>query len=321
MFSERYQVDLFFMYTLMRCVAHSLTRTAYFFYPKFPGTLIQWVFLLTTSYQPALFALFLIIMRSLVWHYVCEVMVREDRFAYKLAWEDVMREGHERKALENLEQACLRASSAIKGSDKDPPRQNYWHDIEAAGTYKSQSYTAGVSHGALANGENGAALVPVSSLNQLYDQAAFLDAFLRDKVVDVGKASNGYFAVQCKEGADKVGAGKYEKFSMLRDERFPRTEIGWAPLKCPQRALEKLLRCYNSDASLLLDCCRHRIVYERITDVLAGLEALVADPEIRIVRFKNRMSSGNIGEANPKRSGGFRYLLLSLHATQLVIFA
>ena len=32
--------------------------------------------------------------------------------------------------------------------------------------------------------------------------------------------------------------------------------VEWAKVKAPQRALEKLLRSYGNDPSLLLDCCR-----------------------------------------------------------------
>ncbi len=43
---------------------------------------------------------------------------------------------------------------------------------------------------------------------------------------------------------------------------------------------------------MLLDVCRQAIVYESVAALIAGLQAIVADGDVVLVRVKNRMQVG-----------------------------
>jgi len=61
------------------------------------------------------------------------------------------------------------------------------------------------------------------------------------------------------------------------------------PLKVPTRAVEKTQRVYGGDCSRLLDICRECLVFDVLEDLVAMLDRLRQDPEIEIVRIKNRL--------------------------------
>jgi hypothetical protein len=61
------------------------------------------------------------------------------------------------------------------------------------------------------------------------------------------------------------------------------------PLKEPTRAVEKTQRVYGGDCSRLLDICRDCLVFDDLEDLVVMLDRLRKDPEIKIVRIKNRL--------------------------------
>jgi hypothetical protein len=61
------------------------------------------------------------------------------------------------------------------------------------------------------------------------------------------------------------------------------------PLKDPTRAVEKTQRVYGGDCSRLLDICRECLVFDVLEDLVVMLDRLRQDPEIQIVRIKNRL--------------------------------
>ena len=74
-------------------------------------------------------------------------------------------------------------------------------------------------------------------------------------------------------------------------------------VKGPARAIEKALARRGGDAARLLDVCRARILFERVADVCACLEAVRAQRrEVRVLRVANGMAPDR--DAAP--SGGFR---------------
>ena len=290
-YSEKYQVDLFFMYTVMRCAAHTMRSECY--YPMFGRAWVKWLFLLSSSYLIALAAFGLVVMRSLVLRWVTEILVRDDRLAYAAEWQKATAEEGQEQAARAIEQACSLAARLAEA-----PRQSYALAAEPAYPDDERSRAA--------RKPRTSAPLPVSSLDQLYDQAAFVDTCLRDKVLTIGHAANGYFVLNDGSEADQELPKAYERFSRVLDGSVPRFRVGWAPLKSPQRALEKLLRCYGGDVSRLLDCCRQRILFDRIADIRAGLALLLADPEIRVVRLKNLLGADHGSDAVTKLTGGFR---------------
>ena len=62
-------------------------------------------------------------------------------------------------------------------------------------------------------------------------------------------------------------------------------------VKCPKRAVEKALVCYEGDLSRVVDICRVRVVATGLQQVLAVVNAIAGDSSVRIVRIKNTMRS------------------------------
>jgi len=58
------------------------------------------------------------------------------------------------------------------------------------------------------------------------------------------------------------------------------------------RAIEKIVRSYKSNISLVCDVVRQVVVFDSMPDMVSMLRAMKADPHVKIMRIKNRMSSG-----------------------------
>ena len=143
----------------------------------------------------------------------------------------------------------------------------------------------------------------VVSLDQLFAQAEGAHEFLKAKVQDWALASDGRFPVE-----EPGGGLRFERWAELRRDAAALGRVQWAGLKSTERALEKLLRCYSNDPSQLLDCCRQRIVFDGPAGVLACLEAAARDPDVVVVRVKNRLHGGY----DARQTAGYRDVLLNV---------
>jgi len=76
------------------------------------------------------------------------------------------------------------------------------------------------------------------------------------------------------------------------------------PLKEPLRAVQKTQRVYGGDCSRLLDICRELLVFDVLEDLVVMLDRLRQDPEIEIVRIKNRLDPNYNASL---LSAGYRY--------------
>jgi hypothetical protein len=141
-------------------------------------------------------------------------------------------------------------------------------------------------------------LSAVANLDRLYDQAECLDIFLRCKVRQLALASRG-----CLESSAKSPGGRAE-FRRLEDilENAELGPVKWAEPKPADRALEKLVTAYDRDVSRLVDCCRQRIVFDAVDDVLECLGAVSRDSELVVVRIKDRMDPA----CDASSTAGFR---------------
>mmetsp|Transcript_8813 Transcript_8813/g.20804 ORF Transcript_8813/g.20804 Transcript_8813/m.20804 type:complete len:465 (+) Transcript_8813:84-1478(+) len=151
---------------------------------------------------------------------------------------------------------------------------------------------------------------PVTSLDQLYSQAAGLDHMLRRKVQEWAGRSRGMFPLQ-DELQPSPGGSSQQQF-VLWAEAAARADtdimVRWGQLKSPDRAVEKLMRSYKQDVSRLLDICRQQIVFASIEDLLECVRVLAADEEAVVVRVKNKMHL----EYNSHRSAGYRDLSINI---------
>ena len=79
-------------------------------------------------------------------------------------------------------------------------------------------------------------------------------------------------------------------------------------LKKPSRAVEKALRNYGGDATCLLDICRDGMVFDDLADLCTTLRSIHRDPDIKVVRIKNRLDD----EYEASVSAGYRDVMLNL---------
>ena len=126
----------------------------------------------------------------------------------------------------------------------------------------------------------------MASLDQIFSQAACLDVLLRKKVCELALASKG-----CLPIISAANSGGEVSYCRLETPVSQHTafRVRWATPKTPDRALEKLVRCYCNDASLVLDCCRQALVFEGLRELLQCLSEIMDDDEIEVVRIKNRL--------------------------------
>ena len=82
----------------------------------------------------------------------------------------------------------------------------------------------------------------------------------------------------------------------------------WAEPKRAERAAEKAVRAYGGDASRLIDLARQAVVYDAPGALAAGLRAAARDPEVALVRVKNRLRRGYDAAA----TAGYRDVIVNL---------
>ena len=156
-------------------------------------------------------------------------------------------------------------------------------------------------------------LLKVLSLDQLYAQAAGLHPILQEKVQQWALESRGYFRTNHEAHnsgmpTESVREAMFVKWEdAVRDSRL-RSTIKWGKIKGIPRSIEKLLRSYGSDPSKLLDVCRQSIVYDSVADLCHGVKAIQEDPEVFVVRCKNRLDP----DCNAAYSAGYRDISLNL---------
>ena len=121
-------------------------------------------------------------------------------------------------------------------------------------------------------------LKPITSIDTLYQQAACLRPVLQRKIAGCLAASTAV--------------------SPLRA----------SPLKGTERAIQKTLRCYGGDCGRLLDVCREILVFDTLLDLIAMLQTLRDDPDVKIMRIKNRLDP-NYDSAE---SAGYRDVLVNI---------
>jgi hypothetical protein len=68
------------------------------------------------------------------------------------------------------------------------------------------------------------------------------------------------------------------------------------------RNLRQVVRSYRGDVSRLTDVCRQSVVFNDLAGVAACLRTITADPEVAVLRVKNRLDPAY----DTRTSGGYR---------------
>lgn len=146
---------------------------------------------------------------------------------------------------------------------------------------------------------------PVQCLDQLFVQSAGMDLILRNKVQEWASKSNGCFRIK-----DDVAGSKplFFKWKDIKNDPHLRYNVKYGRLKGIDRAIEKLLRSYDGDVSLLLDVCRQSIVFDEIKDMTRCIHIIAEDADVAVARIKNRYDL----EADSEATAGYRQVVLNL---------
>jgi hypothetical protein len=124
----------------------------------------------------------------------------------------------------------------------------------------------------------------VTSLNQLFTQAAGNYASLRKKVQEWALQSHGSFQLQTDGDHPE-----FVRWESVCDKSDMVAKIKWGEMKSISRSVEKLLRSYQQDVSRLTDLCRQSIVFENVRDLTTCINVIAQDVHVRVVRVKNRL--------------------------------
>eukprot|EP00285_Hemiselmis_virescens_P004899 CAMPEP_0173413846 /NCGR_PEP_ID=MMETSP1356-20130122/83005_1 /TAXON_ID=77927 ORGANISM="Hemiselmis virescens, Strain PCC157" /NCGR_SAMPLE_ID=MMETSP1356 /ASSEMBLY_ACC=CAM_ASM_000847 /LENGTH=234 /DNA_ID=CAMNT_0014375939 /DNA_START=67 /DNA_END=771 /DNA_ORIENTATION=+ len=151
----------------------------------------------------------------------------------------------------------------------------------------------------------------VTSLNQLYAQAAIANLLVIERVKVWAEQSSGMVKLTSKMsggGEAENRRVKFVKWSNAKNDPALMKRVHWTPLKRQNRAIEKLLRSYGMFPSRLLDISRNFLVFKDIKDLAKCFDIIAADENVQINRVKNRMSASY----NSSESGGYRDVCINL---------
>jgi hypothetical protein len=138
----------------------------------------------------------------------------------------------------------------------------------------------------------------ILSLDLLYAQAMLLNPIFQKKVQQIALASSGFFLVTLSSERNETTVS----FTPACD--WHRKGV----LKRVDRVIEKVVRSYKGDVSRICDIVRQCIAFDAVHDISRAIQAIDADPEIQVVRIKNRMSP----VYDARRSCGYRDVLLNV---------
>ena len=221
-------------------------------------------------------------------------IVQSDMAQYNKVWYLLLKEPHMQAALDAIQASCHRLPG---GSGPCPAPQHRFQPAEGFNTVRDEGWERGRGRE-----ETGLRCRPdgveIFSLDHAYAQAAVVRPMLIAKVENLALHCRGSFLCQFPDGHRE-----YVLWKSLASREYVREGCGSSysgegvvhpmlllpALKKADRAIQKAVRCYTRNASYLVDICRHSVVFERPEDLGESLVLLTDDPEIEVVRVKNRL--------------------------------
>ena len=304
LFYERYQVDFLLIETGMFLCTRNLDFSIHFQESEL-SQIDHYLWILSDSLLLVLSAV-LIIARTFTRHWILEQSVRKDKEKFDACWDSIITDENANLLLTRIRE---KLNDLSKSLETGVLRQRHKAQcIDYAFTRLESIFgepVAKILHFLAPTGPKNRVFKPhITSLDQLFNQAVCIDCFLKMKVKQLALVSNGLVLVSVNE--NESNKYKYIRLDEILATSCLSQNIRWSPLKGTQRALEKLLRVYDCDVSRLLDCCRQRIIFENLDDILKCLVAMEEDPEIEIVRIKNMMDVNY----DSRFTAGFRFFHL-----------
>ncbi|EKX33293.1 hypothetical protein GUITHDRAFT_120506 [Guillardia theta CCMP2712] len=228
-------------------------------------------------------------------HRMAQQQIQCDKERYDEMWRYMVEDIRTKMQLQKLEFLVRIINTAKDGTvrkDKGSPR-SWWLGKPASAVTSVRQ-----------RGKDGS---PVTSLNALYRQAEKLDPFLKDKT-QCWSALSGGFLVSNGEAAEGRQHPRSPGLVRLDSAGAQQSGIKWASLKPINRAVEKIMRCYGGDVSLLVDMCRQTIVFDDVLSLTECLRNMTNDKDVQFVQIKNTLRHNY----DSSRSAGYRHVALNL---------
>jgi hypothetical protein len=199
-----------------------------------------------------------------------------------------------------------------RGAGKHPTQINVEHEVENLPFVPCRQLTRSIT---------------LDSIDQLYMQAVILEPLFLEKITKLAATANGFFLAKISNNAQSMSwAERTDLFfqssahtfanskKLVRQEEsvfvqakdFNFTEV--SHLKNVDRAIEKIVRSYKDRISFACDVVRQTVVLDTIPDITAMMGALHNDPEIKVIRVKNRMATAY----DSSLTCGYRDVLVNL---------
>jgi hypothetical protein len=162
------------------------------------------------------------------------------------------------------------------------------------------------------------------SIDQLYMQAVILEPIFLEKITKLAATVKGTFLTKISNNARRMSWAeqflqssahtftnskklvRQEESVFVQAKDFNFTEV--SHLKNVDRAIEKIVRSYKGRISFTCDVVRQAVVFDTIPDITSMLDALHNDPEIKVIRVKNRMATAY----DSSLTCGYRDVLVNL---------
>ncbi len=149
---------------------------------------------------------------------------------------------------------------------------------------------------------NNAAANHCHSLDTLYMQAYLLEPIFNQKVQQIAVLAHG--ALLAPKGFLPDTFSELAYPFVAGEEWDPKRTV----LKSVDRSIEKISRCYQGNVALLVDVCRACMVLEDMDHIHKAMSLIADDPQLQIVRVKNRFSR----DYKSTQSAGYRDVLVNL---------
>jgi hypothetical protein len=218
--------------------------------------------------------------------------------------ETVLHRRHER------ERTCLQSLVTLfsnRGAEKHPAQINVEHEVENWPFVPRQLKRS----------------IMFDSIDQLYMQAVILEPLFHEKITKLAATVNGTFLTKFSNNSRSMlwtdllfqsSAHIFTNSKMVRQDEsvfvqakdFNFTEV--SHLKNVDRAIEKIVRSYKGRVSFTCDVVRQNVVFDTIPDMTSMMGALNNDPEIKVIRVKNRMATAY----DSSLTCGYRDVLVNL---------
>jgi hypothetical protein len=208
------------------------------------------------------------------------------------------------------ERTCLQSLVTLfssRGAEKHPTQINVEHEIENWPFVPGQLTRS----------------IIFDSIDQLYMQAVILEPLFHEKITKLAATVNGTFLTKISNNSRSMlwtdlffqsSAHIFTNSRMVRQEEsvfiqakdFNFTEV--SHLKNVDRAIEKIVRSYKGRIPFTCDIVRQNVVFDTIPDMTSMMGALHNDPEIKVIRVKNRMATAY----DSSLTCGYRDVLVNL---------